>query len=117
GGAGEHILVVEDDLAMRRIITRQLRELDYRVLECGRAAAALEVLQHEPIDLLLTDVVMPGGLNGTELARVAQERWPALKIVLTSGFPEARLNADARLLPNWPLLSKPYSKKELAAVL
>jgi PAS domain S-box-containing protein len=116
-GTGETVLVVEDNLAMRRVVLRQLRELGYRVLECDHAAAALELLEREPVDLLLTDIVMPGGLDGVELARLARERWPALKVVLTSGFPQARVNGNHDVLGNLPLLSKPYSKDELAGVL
>jgi PAS domain S-box-containing protein len=116
-GTGETILVVEDNPAMRRVVLRQLRELGYRVLECDRAAAGLELLQREPVDLLLTDIVMPGGLDGVELARLALERWPALKVVLTSGFPEARINGNGEFLGSLQLLSKPYSKEELAAAL
>ena len=116
-GAGETVLVVEDNPAMRRIATRQLRDLSYRVLECDRAAAALDVLQRERVDLLLTDIIMPGGLDGIELAHLAQERWPALKVVLTSGFPQARVDGNGDLLGRLRLLSKPYHKEELADAL
>lgn len=116
-GGDEVILVVEDNLAVRHVVLRQLRELGYRVLECDRAAMALEILQREAIDLLFTDIVMPGGLHGIELARLARERWPSLKVVLTSGFPQARLNAEAPLSHDFKLLSKPYSNEELSAVL
>lgn len=116
-GAGETVLVVEDNFAMRRVVVRQLRELGYRVVESDRAAAAVEVLQNEPVDLLFTDIVMPGGLDGIELARLARERWPALKIVLTSGFPQTMVEKNTELLNSLRLLSKPYSKDELAAVL
>jgi PAS domain S-box-containing protein len=116
-GAGKSVLVVEDNPAMRRVAMRLLRELGYRVLECDRAAAALELLQNQPVDLLFTDVVMPGGLDGVELARLAQERWPALKIVVTSGFREARTDWNDDVLGNLQLLSKPYSKETLAAAL
>src|SRR6266851_3738966 len=115
--AGETVLVVEDDPAVRRIVLRQLGEFGYRVLECDRAATALELLQREPVDLLLTDIVMPGGLDGIALARMAAERWPALKIVLTSGFPQARVDGNGELLGNMQLLSKPYRRAELAAAL
>ncbi len=115
--AGETVLVVEDDPAVRRIVLRQLGEFGYRVLECDRAATALELLQREPVDLLLTDIVMPGGLDGIALARMAVERWPALKIVLTSGFPQARVEGNGELLGNMQLLSKPYRRTELAAAL
>jgi CheY-like chemotaxis protein len=111
------VLVVEDNPGMRRVSTRQIQELGYRVLQCDRAATALEILQREPVDLLLTDIVMPGGLDGVELARLAKERWPALKIVLTSGFPQARVDGNGELLGTLQLLSKPYRKEELAAAL
>jgi PAS domain S-box-containing protein len=115
--AGETVLVVEDNPAVRRVVLRQLRELGYRVFESDRAAVALDVLEREPVDLLFTDIVMPGGLDGVELARLALERWPALKIVLTSGFPQARIDRDGKLLGSLQLLSKPYHKEELAAAL
>jgi PAS domain S-box-containing protein len=116
-GAGERVLVVEDNPAMRRVVMRQLRELGYCVVECDRAAAALEMLQDEPVDLMFTDIVMPGGLAGIELARLARERWPGLKVVLTSGFPQARVDGNGELLGTSQLLSKPYRKEALAAAL
>ena len=116
-GVGESILVVEDNAAMRRIVLRRLRDLGYRVFEADRATAALDVLQREPIDLLFTDVVMPGGLDGTELARLARERRPALKVVLTSGFPDVRAKTTRGWTENFRLLGKPYSKEELARTL
>ena len=79
------MLVVEDNPAVRRVVMRQVRELGYLALESDSATAALEVLQREPVSLLFTDVVMPGSLDGGELARLARERWPALKIVLSAG--------------------------------
>jgi PAS domain S-box-containing protein len=115
-GRGESVLVVEDNGALRRVVTRQLAELGYRVLAAENAAAGLKLLDRHSIDLLLTDVVMPGGINGRELARRARERWPGIKIVFTSGFSEARLNGDAGPLASCtPLLSKPYRKEDLAS--
>ena len=115
-GRGESVLVVEDNAALRRIVTRQLGELGYRVLAAENAAAGLELLDRQSIDLLLTDIVMPGGINGRELARRARQRWPGIKIVFTSGFSEARLNGDAGpLAACTPLLSKPYRKEDLAS--
>jgi CheY-like chemotaxis protein len=116
-GAGETILVVEDNPEVRRVVMRQLNGLGYRALETGTGAEALGVLGHEPVDLLLTDIVMPGGLDGVDLARIAIEKWPALKVVLTSGFPEARIEIDSEMLRSLRLLSKPYSRLELATVL
>jgi CheY-like chemotaxis protein len=115
-GRGETVLVVEDNEALRRVVTRQLGELGYRVLAAENAAAGLALLERQSIDLLLTDVVMPGGVDGRELARRARHRWPDIKIVFTSGFSEARLNGDAGpLAACTPLLSKPYRKEDLAS--
>jgi CheY-like chemotaxis protein len=115
-GKGETVLVVEDNAALRRVVTRQLGELGYRVLEAENAAAGLRLMERENIDLLLTDVVMPGGTNGRELARRARQRWPRIKVVFTSGFSDTRLNGDAGpLAACTPLLSKPYRKEELAS--
>ena len=115
-GKGETVLVVEDNEALRRVVTRQLGELGYRVLAAENAAAGLQLLDRQSIDLLLTDVVMPGGINGRELARRARQCWPGIKIVFTSGFSEVRLNSDAGpLAACTPLLSKPYRKEDLAS--
>jgi len=114
-GAYERVLIVEDNPGMRRVALRQLQDLGYRTRECDRAAAALELIEREPVDLLLTDIVMPGGVNGIELARLARQRWPALKVVLTSGFPQARVEGAGPLPDGLKLLSKPYHKDELAA--
>jgi signal transduction histidine kinase len=116
-GSGETILVVEDHPEVRRVVMRQLRGLGYRPIETGTGADALEILGRTPIDLMLTDIVMPGGLDGVDLARIALERWPRLKVVLTSGFPEARIALESEMLRSLRLLSKPYSSAELAAVL
>jgi PAS domain S-box-containing protein len=113
-GSGECVLLVEDNAPMRRIALRQLRELGYRTLEAERAAEAIEILQRKRVDLLLTDIVMPGGLDGVELARLARERCPNLKIILTSGFPDVRTSAAGSLPADLRLLSKPYSKEALA---
>jgi CheY-like chemotaxis protein len=115
-GRGETVLVVEDNAALRRVVVRQLEELGYRVLAAENAAAGLRLLDRQSVDLLLTDVVMPGGINGRELARRARRRWPEIKIVFTSGFSEARLNgATGPLAACSPLLSKPYRKEDLAS--
>src|SRR5712671_786662 len=115
-GRGETVLVVEDNAALRRVVMRQLGELGYRVLDAENAAEGLQVMEKESIDLLLTDVVMPGGTDGRELARRARQRWPGLKVVFTSGFSEARLNGNASPLSLCtPLLNKPYRKEELAS--
>jgi PAS domain S-box-containing protein len=116
-GIDQRVLVVEDNAAVRRVVARQLRHLGYRVVEAERAMAALELLQNEAVDLLLTDIVMPGGIDGVQLATQVRKLWPTLKIVLTSGFPEARSKDAGGFSEDFRLLSKPYSIDELGRVL
>jgi len=117
-GSGETVLAVEDNASLRRVVVRQLTELGYRVLEAENAQTALRVLESEPVDLLFTDIVMPGGTSGYELARTVLSRWPQIQIVLTSGFPENKINGDGdgneRHLR---LLSKPYRRDDLGRVI
>jgi CheY-like chemotaxis protein len=117
-GAGETVLAVEDNHALRRLVVRQLKELDYRVIEADSAAAALAVLESGTVSVLFTDIVMPGTMNGVELARLVLERWPSVKVILTSGFPEAKVTQEAGpLAASIRLLSKPYMRKDLASAL
>jgi two-component system, cell cycle sensor histidine kinase and response regulator CckA len=115
-GAGQTVLAVEDNDRLRRIVARQLAELGYRVLVAAAPRAAIEILEHEIVQLVFSDVVMPGGMSGYDLARVISTRWPATKIILTSGFPDARIHQDGGV-PNLRLLSKPYRRDELAQAL
>ena len=111
------ILVIEDNDALRRAVVRQVRELGYHAIESSSAVEAFEVLQREDIDLLFTDIVMPGKFDGMELASRARQLWPELKIVLTSGFPREHLGDKGEIAGSFQLLSKPYRRDELAAVL
>jgi signal transduction histidine kinase/ActR/RegA family two-component response regulator len=117
-GAGERILVVEDNAKLRRVLVRQLEELGYKVSEAENAAVALALIDagHE-IDLLLTDVVMPGKIDGCALAREFVERRPSGRVLLTSGFPGTRLTDAAGLGVGPRLLGKPYRRRELAQTL
>jgi len=115
---GETILVVEDDQRVRRVSVRRLRELGYRVTEVDNGPAALDILRREAgIDLLFTDVVMPGGMTGIELARRAREFRPALKIVFTSGYSERAITEGGMPMTNSGWLAKPYATRDLAAKL
>lgn len=116
-GGNETILVVDDNPGIRRIVARQLRYFGYGVVEAGSAAEALVVLEGMPIVLLFTDVVMPGEMDGVELARTALSRWPRLKVVLTSGFPELRVGANGDSITGLRLLSKPYRRDDLARII
>jgi PAS domain S-box-containing protein len=106
------ILVVEDNTAVRRVVTRQLAALGYRILEAADADAALKLLKTERVDLLFTDIVMPGSMNGAELARRAIAARPGLKVLFTSGFPGGV--GDEPWRPDGArLLNKPYRREEL----
>lgn len=112
---GETILVVEDDPLVRRFSTQQLGTMGYKVLAAEHAARALEILQSgEHIDLLFTDVVMPGGMGGRELAQKALEIKPDLKVLYTSGYTENAIVHHGRLDPGVMLLNKPYRRVDLA---
>jgi PAS domain S-box-containing protein len=115
-GAGQTVLAVEDNPLLRRVVVRQLSEIGYRVIEAADTRAALDILEREAVEVLFTDVVLPGGTSGYELARAATARWPHLKVVLTSGFPENRI-ADNADLANVKLLSKPYRRDDIARVI
>lgn len=113
-GGGETILVVDDNLLVRAFVADALAELGYRVLEAGDGPEALTVLEASPVvDLLLTDIVMPNRLSGVELARLAQERRPGIKVIITSGFSQADL-ATAHGATPLDYLAKPYRIPELA---
>jgi len=112
-GGNETVLVVEDNPGLRRIVVRQLTDVGYHVLEASDAESALAVVDSpEPIHLLLTDIVMPGEMDGRDLARVAATRRPTLRVLLTSGYPDARMGGSTQPTGG-PLLSKPYRKEEL----
>jgi PAS domain S-box-containing protein len=114
-GGDETILAVEDNDALRRVIVRQLNSLGYRVLEAKQADEALHVMELKSVDVLLTDIVMPGGKDGVELARQATQRWPTIAVVFSSGFSQAKPGGNAASLPpGIPLLNKPYRKENLA---
>jgi PAS domain S-box-containing protein len=114
-GGTETILVVEDDDQVRATAIEMLGDLGYRVLKASDAAGALHIIESGlSIDLLFTDVVMPGKLKSPELARKAKERQPSIGVLFTSGYTEnaivhgGRLDADVELLP------KPYAREALA---
>jgi PAS domain S-box-containing protein len=112
-GRNETVLAVEDSEPLRRIVVRQLRGLGYRVLEATSAAEALQTLEIEQVDLLFTDVVMPGGADGFALIELARQRQPEIKVILTSGFPQSRFSTEMKP-GSFHLLSKPYRKGDLA---
>jgi signal transduction histidine kinase len=111
-----HILVVEDDAGVRAQVARPLTELGYRVTAVADGHAALAALRSdETIDLLFTDVVMPNGMNGRELADRAKAGRPHLKVLFTSGYTEDAVFKAARLDRSINFLAKPYRRSELAS--
>ncbi len=114
-GGRETILVAEDDEAVRETVVGLLSDLGYRVLKAKDAQSALTIIESGmPIDLLFTDVVMPGRLKSTELARKARERLPDLAVLFTSGYTENAIVHGGRLDDGVELLSKPYTREALA---
>ena len=114
----ETILVVEDDDMVRRYVESELKALGYRVIVTPNAPAALEILRGpETIHLLFTDVAMPGGMFGTELARQAARLRPQLKILLTSGHTEHPTEAIDGAGRDVRILNKPYRRHDLASML
>lgn len=114
-GGAETILLVEDDPRVRRSMVARLSGLGYSVIQAGNAFEALEQLDRHPeIALILTDVIMPGGMTGEELAEIALQKAPALKILFTSGYAEPEI-AARQLKRNGHWLQKPFSTIALAA--
>ncbi len=114
-GGNETVLVVEDNTRLRNAAVRQLEELGYRVREAENAAAALAILvTADRADLLFTDVVMPGAMDGIDLAHQALRLRPTIKVLVTSGFPGTRGADQSTTSYAFPLLGKPYRHDELA---
>ena len=114
-GGHETVLVVEDDEQVRLTVVDMLTDLGYRVLRAGDASAALTVIDSGVhIDLLFTDVVMPGPLRSPDLARKARARLPEVAVLFTSGYTENAIVHGGRLDPGVELLGKPYTRDALA---
>ena len=108
----ELILLVEDERAVRRLLARELSRFGYRVIEAENGEVALEIAQREPVDVLVTDVVMPK-MSGDELAVALKARWPDLKIVFMSGHTDRGKVRDVAERGLGPLLRKPFHPSEL----
>ena len=117
-GGSEAVLVVEDDPLVRRYVMTQIESLGYTTLEAANATDALHVIDNGAnIDLLFTDVIMPGHMNGRQLVDEALKRRPGLKTLYTSGYTENAIVHHGRLDSGVLLLAKPYRKSELARMI
>ncbi|WP_044586520.1 ATP-binding protein [Bradyrhizobium sp. LTSPM299] len=117
-GAQEIVLVVEDDRLVRSYVLTQIESLGYTTLSASNGPEALAVLESgAPVDLLFTDVIMPGLMNGRDLATEAERRRPDLRVLFTSGYTENAIDHDGKLDEGILFLAKPYSRAELARML
>jgi len=116
GLVSEHVLVVEDNGMLREHVVGQIGALGYRVSAASNGSSALEIIRDRTdIDLLFTDIVMPGGMSGYELAEAARTIRPELRILYTSGYNEISSGGDGPLSEGGEMLPKPYRRQELAS--
>jgi CheY-like chemotaxis protein len=114
----ERVLVVEDEPHVLQYVSSQLRRLGYQVTAASTGAEAIMLLQHRSrFDIIFTDVVLPRGMSGIEVARQARSIDPNLKVLLTSGYPEEVFEQHGRPDEHTRLLRKPFKSKDLAAAL
>ncbi|WP_246154670.1 CHASE domain-containing protein [Methylobacterium oryzihabitans] len=114
--AGETVLVVDDEPTVRMLVTDVLSDLGYTAVEAADGAGGLRVLQSDArIDLLVTDVGLPGGMNGRQMADAARVGRPDLKVLFITGFAEAAVLGDGRLDAGMAVLTKPFAVDALAA--
>ncbi len=110
----ETVLVIEDETRVRKFAVKCLQSLGYRVLEAHDAKSAITMLESNPtIDVLFSDNILPGGMNGRELAAWALQNYPNIKVILATGFSEHETDGASVYDGTFPLLRKPYSKEEL----
>jgi CheY-like chemotaxis protein len=115
-GFGETVLVVDDDATVRLLIVEVLTEHRYRLIEAGDGVSALRVLEarQQRIDLLVTDVGLPGGMNGRQLADAARQLRPELKILFITGYAENAVVGNGHLDPGMAVLAKPFAMSSFA---
>ncbi len=112
---GETVLVVEDDKDLRRFVVTVLSRLGYEVLEASSGKRALAVLKNSPeVDLVLSDVLLPGGRSGPDIAEEAQRHRPDLKFLFMSGYVTTESHHQGWLRDWADLLNKPFTKRDLA---
>ncbi|MGI4809869.1 MAG: PAS domain S-box protein [Janthinobacterium lividum] len=116
GEAGQTVLVVDDEPTVRMLVTEVLEDLGYRAIEAADGAAGLQVLQSDTrIDLLVTDVGLPGGMNGRQVADAARIPRPELKVLFITGYAENAVISHGHLDPGMHVLTKPFAMEALAS--
>ncbi len=115
-GQGETVLVVDDEPTVRMLVTEVLQDLGYAAIEAADGAAGLRVLQsNAQIDLLVTDVGLPGGMNGRQVADAARVARPSLKVLFITGYAENAVLSHAHLDPGMHVMTKPFAMETLAS--
>jgi PAS domain S-box-containing protein len=114
--AGETVLIVDDEPTLRMLVTEVLQDLGYAAIEAADGASGLKVLQSEVrIDLLITDVGLPGGINGRQMADIARQSRPALKVLFVTGYAETAAVSSDQLEPGMHIMTKPFSLEMLGS--
>ncbi len=114
--AGETVLIVDDEPTVRMLVTDVLEDLGYTAIEAADSVAGLKVLQSDVrIDLLVTDVGLPGGMNGRQMADAGRERRPDLKVLFITGYAENAVVGNGHLAPGMQVITKPFAVDALAA--
>ncbi len=116
-GGGQVILAVEDDERVRKLTVTRLTQLGYTVLAAASGAEALELLKSKAVDLLFTDVVMPGGMSGYELRQQVRSLYPQMPVLLTSGYAEELAGNQVKPDVDLKILRKPYRMADLASAI
>lgn len=118
-GFGETVLIVEDDEALRNLADRTISSLGYKTLAAPDGRSALDIMEDSarPVDVLFTDIILPGGMNGVKLAEVASAQRPGLRVLYTSGYTENAIIHSGTVDEGIELLNKPYRREELARLL
>ncbi|WP_082479397.1 MULTISPECIES: PAS domain-containing protein [unclassified Methylobacterium] len=115
-GQGETVLIVDDEPSVRMLVTEVLEDLGYTAIEAGDSIAGLKILQSDVrIDLLVTDVGLPGGMNGRQMADAARDRRPDLKVLFITGYAENAVLGNGYLRPGMQVLTKPFVLETLAS--
>ena len=113
-GSHEAVLVVEDNEKLGKVVTEMLRELNFSPLYASNVDQAIELLESSDVDVVLTDVILPGGKKGADLATYVRENLPHVPVIFMSGYTENSIIHDGRLDPGVELLEKPFSVNDLS---